>query len=259
MLVTSAEQLLLYFSLLLGVIHFPVRAGKQSIFRYWLLFNVSLLVSAHIMPEAEECANGFPDLNFIATKAMKTTTGQKLTDDFSLLNAFTCEGTLTGLVLGVDVRTETASRCHYPEISLWRPEPDEEEDEEYEFVKGSKRTVRLTAANFSTGGAFDYALDVPLDFRANDILGWTQPDDKVSVVRMYTIDGSELMLKRLIPDHLSSESFRLEDPDSSKNVLLLYPVTSELQLLTCMPIVVNFYIICNFVFTIYRLCNLVHW
>ena len=184
------------------------------------------------MPAAEECANGFPDYNFIATKALKTTTGDRLRNYFSLLNPFTCSGTLTGLVLGVDVRTESDSRYLYPEISLWRPEStdDEEENQEYEIVKGSRRTVRLSPANFSTNGAFHYVLDVPLNFRADDILGWRQPEDKKSVVRMYTIDGSNFMLRRVIPEEFSSDSFTLEDSGSSNNVLLLYPVTSELWL-----------------------------
>ena len=184
------------------------------------------------MPAAEECVNGFPDYDFIATKALKTTTGDRLRSSFSLLNPFTCSGTLTGLVLGVDVRTESDSRRLYPEISLWRPEStdDEEENKEYEIVMGSRRTVRLSPANFSTNGAFHYVLDEPLDFRANDILAWSQPEDKRSVVRMYTIDGSDFMLTRVIPEDLSSDDFRLKDSESSNNVLLLHPVTSELWL-----------------------------
>ena len=184
------------------------------------------------MTAAEECANGFPEYTFIATKAMKTTNGERLNDGLSLLNPFGCDGTLSGLVLGVDVRTVTASRRQYPEISLWRPrESDDEDDDgnhdEYRLVQGSKRTVQLTPDNFSTSGAFEYVFDVPLDFRADDILGWMQPGDKASVVRMYTIDGSSFMLTRMIPRSMSTESISLEDSKSSNNVLLLYPVTGQ--------------------------------
>ena len=156
----------------------------------------------------DECANGFPDMNLIKTRALETTTGEILEEGLSLLNAFTCNGTLTGLVLGVDVRTEAGSRSMYPQISLWRPQDAEELDEVNDIVDGSTRTVQLTPANFSTSGAFDYTIAPPLDFQANDILGWTQPEEDESVVRMYTIDDS-----------------------GNSNVLLLYPVvvTGKLQ------------------------------
>ena len=177
----------------------------------------------------DSCANGFPDMNLITTRALKTNTGKKLEQGLSLLNAFTCSGTLTGLVLGVDVRTETDSRSMYPQISLWRPEDEEKLDEDYDIVQGSTRTVQLTPANFSTSGVFDYAIAPPLDFQVNDILGWTQPEGMKSVVRMYTIDGTEIT--RTIPDSVSSDSFSLDDSENSDEVLLLYPVvvTGKLQ------------------------------
>ena len=151
------------------------------------------------------CAKGFPDMDLIIARASNITTGA-LTPGLSLLSAFTCSGNLTGLVLGVDVRTENDAHDLYPEIFLLRLAESDEPDGDYDTVSDSARTVRLTPANFSTSGAFDYTLDPPLEFANNDILAWNQPDLEKSVVRLYSVHGTELQ--------------------GSKS-LLVYPVTGK--------------------------------
>ena len=175
----------------------------------------------------DQCVNGFPDMNLITALASQPTgAGEKLKNGLSLLNAFTCSGTLTGLVLGVDVRTETDNRDEYPEISLWRPEDPLSQNTAYSVVTGSERQVMLTPDNFNTSGVFEYALDdAPLNFQANDILGWTQPDDPKSVVRMYQVSGEASMITRPVPKGKVSTTFTLKPPkDFEDNVLLLYPI-----------------------------------
>ena len=151
-------------------------------------------------------------MDLITAKASKTTSQVHTTSGVSRVTMFTCSGTLTSLVLGVDVRTETRTRNLYPKVSLWRPR----EDDGFVKVSGSGRTVRLTAANFSTSGAFEYTLDSPLPFRVSDILCWEQPELAKSVVRMYAMERS-----------VSSSS----DDDSTRDpsAALLYPVTGELD------------------------------
>ena len=51
------------------------------------------------VPVVDGYANGFPDTNLIVTRATKTTTGEKASTGLSLLNAFSCQGTVTGLIL----------------------------------------------------------------------------------------------------------------------------------------------------------------
>ena len=161
---------------------------------------------------AEGCAHGFPDINLISKRASKSASVVKRTkNELTPVNAFTCSGTLTGLVLGVDVRTETDSRNQFPAVSLWRW-VDSDDDEGYVVVPGTTRAVRLTPANFSSNGVFHYSLDPPLVFEAYDILVWEQPKDWKSVVRMYTIERT---------DYPSSDDTR-----HSSSVPLLYPVTS---------------------------------
>lgn len=170
---------------------------------------------------AEECANGFPDISMIAAKRPSTTIGSKLANGLLLSHSFSCSGTLTGVVLGVDVRTETPSRNLYPEIALWRRPSDEDDGGAiYEQVHRSERIVKLTPANFSTSGAIDYPIDPPLDFHYADVLGWKQPEIVNSVVRMYAID----------------KSFDSDDGGTilPTEDLLLYPVTGEVQLHKCM-------------------------
>ena len=145
-------------------------------------------------------------MDLIITRYSKTTTGV-LINGLSLVNAFTCSGTLTGVVLGVDVRTENDTHNLYPQISLQRPtDSDEPGNINYEIVSGSERTVRLTPANFSTNGVFDYPLDPPLEFQAGNVLAWNQPEPGKSVVRMYAID---------------------ETGQTGRRSLLIYPVTGE--------------------------------
>ena len=152
----------------------------------------------------------------ITAKGMQSTGKVKLASGSSLSHSFSCSGSLIGLVLGVDVRTKTASRSLYPEVVLWRRLSDSDDDGlVYEKVHNSQRMVKLTAANFSTTGAFDYLIDPPLEFHSSDVLGWDQPELVNSVVRIYAIDKQ-----------VSSDS-----DDDGQQVpfadLLLYPVTGE--------------------------------
>lgn len=163
------------------------------------------------------CANGFPDMNLITTKASRGTSQAQIVTANSVtrLNTFTCGGTLFSLLLGVDVRTETATRNLYPEIVLLKRRQTDSSAPIFQEVRGSARTVKLTAANFSTSGVFEYALDPPLDFQNSHILGWKQPELARSVVRMYTIFRQGFSR--------SSD----DDSQGSNNALLLYPIAGK--------------------------------
>ena len=181
------------------------------------------------MGEADGCASGFPDVKLITTKSLKSASVAKQADSgLSILQPFTCSGTLTGLILGVDVRTESGTRNLYPNVFLLRLRSSGDSDDSDDTddsggsltkVSGSQRTVRLTPANISTSGAFDYPLYPPLNFRAYDVLAWNQPVLENSVVRMYTVK---------VPFLSSSDDD--DDSDDSTgfiSALLLHPVTGE--------------------------------
>ena len=199
-------------------------------------------------------------MKLITTKSLKSASVAKQADSgLSLLQPFTCSGTLTGLILGVDVRTESDTRNLYPNVFLLRQRSSGDSDVSDDSddsggslskVPGSQRTVRLTPTNISTSGAFDYPLDPPLNFRTYDVLAWNQPALDKSVVRMYTVK---------VPFVSSSD----DDDDSTgfKSALLLRPVTGE-NACSCtfevwydMPVLT---IVC-FLVTIYiRLCKHLH-
>ena len=94
---------------------------------------------------------------------------------------FTCSGTITGFLLGVDVRTETADRVEYPTIWLW----NKTNGTSYTRVADSSVKIILGPSNFSTDGVYQFSLTTPLQFTANQVLGIYQPHEDDSVVRFY--------------------------------------------------------------------------
>ena len=99
---------------------------------------------------------------------------------------FTCSGTITGFLLGVDVRTETDSRVEYPTIWLW----SKTSETTYTRVVDSSVEIILGPSNFSTDGVYQFTLSTPLQFTADQVLGIYQPNNNESVVRIYYQDYS---------------------------------------------------------------------
>ena len=97
---------------------------------------------------------------------------------------FTCSGTITGFLLGVDVRTINDDRNEYPIIWLW----SKTGETTYTRVNDSSVEIRLGPSNFSTDGIFQFNLSTPLQFTANQVLGIYQPRYIDSVVRFYYQD-----------------------------------------------------------------------
>ena len=97
---------------------------------------------------------------------------------------FNCSGTITGFLLGVDVRTETKSGVEYPTIWLW----NKTDETTYTRVVDSSVEIILGPSNFSTDGVYQFSLTTPLQFTANQVLGIYQSDDGDSEVRFYYQD-----------------------------------------------------------------------
>ena len=51
-----------------------------------------------------------------------TVSGNKLDNELRVVPglSFTCSGTITSLLLGVDMRTVDGNRVEYPEMQIWR-------------------------------------------------------------------------------------------------------------------------------------------
>ena len=95
---------------------------------------------------------------------------------------FSCNGTLTSLLLGVDIRTVTGSRNKYPEVQIWRYNSSITT-----YDRQDRREIRLAAGNFTPDGVLVYDLTPPMQFQSGDVLGVYQPPEGGSVVRLYYI------------------------------------------------------------------------
>ena len=93
---------------------------------------------------------------------------------------FTCPGSLTSHLLGVDIRSG-GGRNLYPEVHLWRQRGG---GNNY-GRQGSGQEIRLAAGDFSSDGVLQYNLSPALPFRDGDVLGVWQPASSSSVVRLY--------------------------------------------------------------------------
>ena len=193
------------------------------------------LFQLFVVTEVEGCTAGFPDMNLLINRAAQingNSVGSTLGDnELRILShmKFNCTGKITSLILGVDVRTETSSRSLFPAISLWTC--DMTQTGLCTKVNGSERNIVLGPSNFSTSGVFEYPLNPPVQFTDGDILGWFQPNDIYSVVRMYQIQK----------DNFNSISFLHYDPREdvanliqsttvSNKAFIIYLVIGELTL-----------------------------
>ena len=95
---------------------------------------------------------------------------------------FTCNGTITSLLLGADVRS---GRSSYPEVQIWRLNSM---GTHYDRIDRS--SIVLDPGDFSPDGVFRYTLPAPLPFQSGDVLGFYQPRRIDSVVRLYNIQES---------------------------------------------------------------------
>ena len=147
------------------------------------------------MSLGESCTKGFMNYDLLVEKAEQigqnmgkgNLDGNRLKSNrHSIMPSleFNCSGTITGFLLGVDVRTETGIRDEYPTIWLW----NKTDATTYTRVDDSSVEIILGPSNFSTDGVFQFSLSTPLQFTANQVLGIYQPKDGKSVVRFYYQD-----------------------------------------------------------------------
>uniref|UniRef100_A0A1X7TZH7 Uncharacterized protein n=1 Tax=Amphimedon queenslandica TaxID=400682 RepID=A0A1X7TZH7_AMPQE len=98
-----------------------------------------------------------------------------------------CISSLTEVLVGVDIRTETDNRNQYPRIEIWG-----ERLFRYKRISSSV-PLKLSPHNFTTNGLYRIRLPTPLyiedDFRGYR-LGIYQPPDDRSVVRFYKVNGT---------------------------------------------------------------------
>ena len=142
---------------------------------------------------AEGCANGFIQLDMLRTVAQKILDGSestnRLSNELRLIPDwnFTCNGTITSILLGADIRSSGVSL--YPEVQIWRRTDPSSPDREYTIVWSEE--IKLDAGYFSPSGVLEYRLSNPFNFQAGDIFGVYQPSQSNSVVRIYYNDDDK--------------------------------------------------------------------
>ena len=107
------------------------------------------------------------------------------------LSPFTCSGTISGFLLGVEARNDS-SRDKFPSVSLYDRKGG---SSNYSPVDAdSNRTISVGANVFSSSGVYEYHLSSNLQFSNKDILCVYQPPLDQSAVQLYysTESGSRL-------------------------------------------------------------------
>ena len=127
-------------------------------------------------------------LNLLKKRAEKISSGNSVSGNFIYhglrvtpgLN-FTCSGSITGVMVGADIRTEAGSLNDYPQVDVWR-------------IGDSVTTYRVDnnqidiapyQGDYSPDGVLQYNLTTPIAFQSGDVLGVYQPPSDNSIVRMY--------------------------------------------------------------------------
>ena len=105
----------------------------------------------------------------------------RLTNELRLIpdQNFTCNGTITSFLLGIDIRT---GETLYPQVQIWRRTNS---PSIREYMKVDFEEIRLDPGSFSPSGVFEYPLSTPMNFQNGDILGVWQPRQRDSIVRIF--------------------------------------------------------------------------
>ena len=198
-----------------------------------LTFVIEHVNFCHIV--VESCTKGFMDYDLLVQKVEQIgiNDGRGDLHNMRLRNdrhsimpslEFNCSGTITGFLLGVDVRTKTDTRDEYPTIWLW----NKTDERTYTRVVNSSVEIILGPSNFSTDGVYQFSLSTPLQFTANQVLGIYQPDNGDSVVRFYYHDynGQDIYEINAGVNEFMLASLGSEDIELDRRPLI-YPETSK--------------------------------
>ena len=161
--------------------------------------------ASKISSGAKESLNVLSDMQFLLIPGMN----------------FTCSGTITSLLLAVDIRTRM---WNHLSMDLWRPD-----NNSFRFVPGSNRIIMLAAGEFSPNGVLQYNLTGEhLNFQNGDVLGVYQPWHSDSTVRLFYTT----QLTSPVGYNISYHDYFKQWVNTSAHpfftgYLLLRPITSE--------------------------------
>ena len=148
--------------------------------------------------------------------------GSYLTSTLRVLREyqFNCSSTnITSLILGIDVRP---GNTMFPSVQVFRL--DGGSPPMYTLV--TERTIYYSTSNVSTSGVFEYPLNPPIPVMSGELLAVSQPEQDDSVVRVYYIPDVSF---RSGQQTFGDTSFRLNNPATNNQLILVYPVTGKTQ------------------------------
>ena len=196
------------------------------------MLYVIINITCYVLSDG--CTEGFIDINLLRAKAEQIPNTQgnysnNILDSnsrylFPSLR-FTCNTTITGIIIGVDVRTITNTRNNYPQLEIWSGQR-----QKFNQVSSSNRTIQLQPDNFTTSGVYTYQFPQPLSVAENNILGIYQPPHDESVVRVHYESSSNTSYKA---NSFSATSVNVNSNGNNNGAtpqyldLIIYPLTGN--------------------------------
>ena len=214
----------------------------------------------------DSCADGFMDLNLLETKAA-TPVGSLAYDTLAESsetrwiitdNGFMCNNVrMTGILIGVDIRTKSDKRYKYPSIEVWYKSSnnnnnnnDNNNNNNGHWNRLSSVPIRLSPTNFTTNGLYRYVLPTSVDISNNYRIGVYQPEDDKSLVRFYKAMAQTITnVGQIKPNAINKTSVTIHNNQDTNeintydttNVIMMHPITGiithsiMLILLNCRP------------------------
>ena len=182
------------------------------------------------------CTSGFIDRNLLLRRASKIDSEDPAGVSFNLLRNFqflvipgmnfSCSGTITGYLLGVDKRNLPG---HEARIDLWRPQVQSGQIVSYSIVSEANRFISLKPGDFSTDGVIHFDIKDEISFQQGDVLGVRQASNGVSRTRLFYTDvpSPPLAFDVNLDYHLTS-TISSSDHAPFYGTVLIRPVTGKL-------------------------------
>lgn len=144
---------------------------------------------------------------------------------------FSCNGTITGYLVGVDVRDEIEPEV---KIDLWRPQVQGGQVISYSYVTEAQIFIELIPGDFSPDGLLKYTLPAAdnVQFQAGDVLGVYQNGLSGSAVRLFYTAGHPSPPLAFDVDLSYDETFTVNASgyDVFNGTVLVRPITSKKHL-----------------------------
>ena len=183
----------------------------------------------------EQKASQIGTANGAATDDLSSKTLSMNTETYYLMPSlkFSCSGTISGFLLGVNVKIGQ-NRDMFPNVTLYSLVSETKQESTYSRVPGSSRMIQIEANVFSSSGVYEYQLSNHLDFSENDVLGIYQPPKDRSVVELF-YQGRSNNEKDDIYIVSNESQVTIQTTGSPSNRLndrrfLLHPIISKLLL-----------------------------